>query len=571
MSNIITPLFKKYKTIILILLLLIVEAYFTLTLPQYTADIVNIGIKNRNLAFIFKSGGMMLTITVLATITSITVSFISSRFSSGYARDLRKMLFRKVFTFSNHEMNDISKSSLITITNKDITHIQIFIEEFLTVIVFAPIIGIVAIFKAYEIGTNLYIVILLAIITLFILLIPIIKRFIHPLTRLHIVFDKLNSNSIEVLTGIPVIKTFVRQKYEENKFQKINNELDDIILNINKYILLLAPLLTFMLSFMTIGIIFFGSGEVTNGHMLPGDLIAFIQYAIQIITAFMMFTLFFSSEREVFLSIKRANKILNTEIKIVDGEIETIDDDKLTLEFKNVSYKYPKSEKNTLTNINFKLEPGKTLAILGGIGSGKSTIINFIPRLLDPTSGEILLNGEDIRNFKLKTYRQRISLTPQKSHLFTGTIKSNINISSEKKDDDEIYQALEMANADFVDSLDETVLQDGSNYSSGQKQCISLARSLLNEYDFYLFDDCFTALDMNTKQKIKNNLGKIKDKSILIVSQEISTIKDADEILILDKGRIIDRGSHKSLMKTCDLYRDTYDSQSSVYGEMQNE
>lgn len=205
MSNIITPLFKKYKTIILILLLLIVEAYFTLTLPQYTADIVNIGIKNRDLAFIFKSGGMMLTITVLATITSITVSFISSRFSSGYARDLRKMLFRKVFTFSNHEMNDISKSSLITITNKDITHIQIFIEEFLTAIVFAPIIGIVAIFKAYEIGTNLYIVILLAIIT-FILLIPIIKRFIHPLTRLHIVFDKLNSNSIEVLTGIPVIK-----------------------------------------------------------------------------------------------------------------------------------------------------------------------------------------------------------------------------------------------------------------------------------------------------------------------------------------------------------------------------
>ena len=398
-----------------------------------------------------------------------------------------------------------------------------------------------------------------------ILLIPIFQRLIPYLGRLHEVFDKINSNANEVLTGIPVIKLFVRQDYEENKFRKINDEYRDVTLNINKYTLLFTPILMFMLSFMTIGILFFGSAEVALEHILPGNLMAFIQYAIQIITAFMMFTLFNSSSKEVILSINRVNNVLNTELKIVDGEIETIYDTELTLEFRNVSYRYPHSEKNTLTNISFKLEPGKTVAILGGTGSGKSTVIDFIPRLQDPTGGEILLNGENIRNFKLKNYRKRISLTPQKSRLFTGTIRTNININNEDKDDDEIYRALKMADVDFIDGLDDTVLQDGKNYSEGQKQRLSLARSLLNEYDFYLFDDCFSALDMNTERKIRNNIAGLKGKSILIVSQQISTIRDADEILVLDKGQIIGWGSHRSLLKSCDLYREVYDTQRSIY------
>ena len=564
MSNVLTPLVKKYKTIILILFLLTVEAYLTLTLPQYTAEIVDTGIRNMDLAFITRTGEIMLIITLLATVTSVTASLISTRFSAAYARDLRKMLFRKVFTFSNHELKDITKSTLITITNMDITQIQNFTEKLLTVIIYAPIIGIVGIVKAFEIGTNLYIVILLAVITLLILLIPIFKRLIPYLGRLHEVLDKINSNANEVLTGIPVIKLFVRREYEKNKFRKINDEYRDVTHNINKYSLLFTPLLTFMLSFMTIGILFFGSTEVALEHILPGNLMAFIQYAIQIITAFMMLTLFFTSVQEVLLSIKRVNKVLNTGSKIVDGEIESIDYTELTLEFRNVSFRYPHSEKNTLTDISFKLEPGKTMAILGGTGSGKSTVIDFIPRLQDPTGGEILLNGEDIRNFKLKNYRKRISLTPQKSRLFTGTIRSNVDINNEYNDD-EIYRALEVADVDFIDSLDDTVLQDGNNYSEGQKQRLSLARSLLNEYDFYLFDDCFSALDMNTERKIRDNLAGLKDKSILIVSQQISTIRDADEILVLDKGQIIGRGSHRSLLKSCDLYREVYDTQRSIY------
>lgn len=257
----------------------------------------------------------------------------------------------------------------------------------------------------------------------------------------------------------------------------------------------------------------------------------------------------------ILVSGRRISEVLNTEITIIDGELTDISSNP-TIEFKNVSYKYPGSEKETLKDINFSLKPGKITAIIGGTGSGKSTILNLIPRLQDPTSGEILIDGKNIKNYNLKSLREKISFTPQKAILFQGDVKSNMKIGKNDASDDEIENALKIAQVDFVENLSEEVTQGGSNFSGGQKQRLSIARAIINKHEFYLFDDCFSALDMNTERKIKSNLMKLKDSSILIVSQRISTIMDADEILVIDKGEIIDRGTHDQLLESCDIYKE---------------
>ena len=561
MNALISPIIKKYKTIILILLLLIVQAYFTLTLPEYTADIVNTGVANADMNYVYDIGIKMITMTVLATITAIIVSFFSSKFSSGYARDLRKMIFPKVLKFSNHELNEISKSSLITRTLIDVSHIQMFTEELLTVIIFAPIIGVGGIIKSFELGTDLSWIILLIFIIIIILMIPIFKKVMPYLGKLQEITDKINRNTREILIGMPVIKTFVMQDYEEKKFDKVNSEYNETNINAYRLLLLLTPLLTLHLSIMTVGIIYFGSFQIESGNLLIGDLLAFIQYATQILSAFLMVATFFTSMPDIIVSIKRVNEIFKTEVTIVDGEIDAIETDTPSIEFRNVNFKYPNSENNTLTNINFKLEPGKTVAIIGGIGCGKSSILNLIPRLQDPSSGEILLNGENIKNYKLSSLRENISLTPQKAHLFQGTVKSNMTIIDENASDDEINEALKKANVNFINGLDDEVVQGGVNFSGGQKQRLSIARSILKDCTFYLFDDCFSALDMNTEKIIKNNLKDLNNASILIVSQRISTIKDADEIIVLDDGKIIDSGTHNKLIESCDIYREIVNSQ----------
>ena len=561
MNALIPPILKKYKMLILILLLLILQAYFTLALPEYTADIVNVGVANTDMNYVYDTGIKMITMTVLATITAVLVSFFSSRFSSGYARDLRKMIFPKVLKFSNHELNNIPKSSLITRILMDVSQIQMFAEKLLTVIIFAPIIGVGGIIKCFELGTNLYWIILVIFIVIIILMIPILKKVIPYFGKIQGITDRINTNVSEIIIGMPVIKTFVRQDYEEKKFDKTNTELTEINIKAYKLILYLSPLLTLHLSIMTISIIYFGSFHIEAGNLLVGDLLAFIQYATQIVTAFLMIAAFFTEIPDVIVSISRVNEIFETEVSIVDGEIDTINTEKPSIEFKNVDFKYPTSEKNTLTNINFKLEPGKTLAIIGGIGCGKSTILNLIPRLQDPTAGEILLNGENIKNYKLATLRESISLTPQKAQLFEGTIKSNMTLIDENASNDKINEALKKANVNFINGLDDEVAQGGANFSGGQKQRLSIARSILKECNFYLFDDCFSALDMNTEGIIKDNLKDLNDAAILIVSQRISTIKDADEIIVLNNGEIIDSGTHDELIEGCDIYREIVDSQ----------
>lgn len=555
MKQLLKPMKNKIPQIGLIFIFLLIQVYCDLTLPQYTADIVNIGIQNTNFQFIVDTGVMMLVMVAISALATIGVSYFSSRVASGYAKDLRKIIYNKVLRFSNHELNEISRSSLITRSTNDVNQLQSVLGMIFMTLIFAPLLGVGSIIKVFELQTNLSWIILVNFIAVILLLVIVIVKVLPYFRITQEIIDRINKISREILMGIPVIKAFVRQDFEEKKFQKVNQEFYDVNIYVFKTLLIMIPLMTLIMNMMVVLILYFGAYDAISGGILTGDIIAFIQYATQIVTSFLMIGAFMIILPRILVSGRRVAEVLNTEITITDGELTEISPNS-SIEFKSVSYQYPGSEKETLKDISFSLKPGKTTAIIGGTGSGKSTILNLIPRLQDPSSGEILIDGKNIKNFKLKSLRDRISFTPQKAILFQGDIRSNMKIGKSDATDDEIRNALELAQVDFVENLAEEVTQGGSNFSGGQKQRLSIARAIIGSHEFYLFDDCFSALDMNTERKIKNNLKELKDSSILIVSQRISTIMDADEILVIDNGEIIDRGSHKKLVESCEIYRE---------------
>ena len=555
MMKLLQPMKNKIHLVLCIFIFLIIQVYCDLTLPQYTANIVNIGIQNTDFDYIINAGISMMIMVAVSAFATVGVSFFSSRVSSSYAKDLRKIIYKKVLKFSNHELNDISRSSLITRTTNDVNQIQNVLGMIFTTLIFAPILGIGSIIKVLELETNLswiiivnFIIIILVLAVVLILVIPYFKI-------IQEIIDKMNKTTREILLGIPVIKAFVRQDFEKDKFQKVNEDFYNVNMHLFKILSMIIPFIILILNLMIVLILYFGAYDAIASGILTGDIIAFIQYSTQIVTSFLMIGAFFIILPRIVVSGRRIDEVLNTEISITDGELTEISDNPV-IEFRNIYYKYPGSEKDTLRDINFKLEPGKTTAIIGGTGSGKSTILNMIPRLQDPTSGEILINGENIKNFNLKSLRSRISFTPQKAILYQGDIRSNMKIGKPDADDEDIEKALEIAQANFIEDLSEEVTQGGSNFSGGQKQRLSIARGIIDYHDFYLFDDCFSALDMNTERKIKNNLKSLEDSSILIVSQRISTIMDADEILVIDNGEIIDSGTHEELIESCNVYRD---------------
>ena len=555
MKQLLKPMKNKIPQIGFIFIFLLIQVYCDLTLPQYTADIVNIGIQNTNFQFIVDTGVMMLVMVAISALATIGVSYFSSRVASGYAKDLRKIIYNKVLRFSNHELNEISRSSLITRSTNDVNQLQSVLGMIFMTLIFAPLLGVGSIIKVFELQTNLSWIILVNFIAVILLLVIVIVKVLPYFRITQEIIDRINKISREILMGIPVIKAFVRQDFEEKKFQKVNQEFYDVNIYVFKTLLIMIPLMTLIMNLMVVLILYFGAYDAISGGILTGDIIAFIQYATQIVTSFLMIGAFMIILPRILVSGRRVAEVLNTEITITDGELTEISPNS-SIEFKSVSYQYPGSEKETLKDISFSLKPGKTTAIIGGTGSGKSTILNLIPRLQDPSSGEILIDSKNIKNFKLKSLRDRISFTPQKAILFQGDIRSNMKIGKSDATDEEIRSALKLAQVDFVENLAEEVTQGGSNFSGGQKQRLSIARAIIGRHEFYLFDDCFSALDMNTERKIKNNLKELKDSSILIVSQRISTIMDADEILVIDNGEIIDRGSHKKLVESCEIYRE---------------
>ena len=530
-------------------------------LPSYTANIVDIGIQNADINYIMCVGFLMLIMVAISVFATIGISYFSSRVSSGYAKDLRKVVYSNVLKFSNYELNKISRSSLITRSTNDINQLQNVLSMMLMMLFFAPILGVGSIIKAFEIGGNLSWIILLTFIVVLVLLILITIRVLPYFKLTQEIIDKMNKTAREILIGIPVIKAFVRQDYEKKKFAKVNKDFLDVNLYVFRTVFLLMPTMTLFLNLMIVLILYFGAYDAIAGNILTGDIIAFIQYSTQVVFSFIMLGGIMIILPRFLVSARRVAEVLNMELSITDGEMTSITDNPV-IEFKNVSYSYPGSERETLKDISFKLLPGKTTAIIGGTGSGKSTILNLIPRLQDVTDGEILIDNENIKSFNLKTLRDKISFTPQEAILFHGTVKSNMQIGKSNASDEEIENALKLAQVDFVEDINDEVSQGGSNFSGGQKQRLSIARAIIGSHNFYLFDDCFSALDMNTEAIIKDNLDRMaENSSILFVSQRISTIKDADEIIVLDNGKIIDKGSHKDLINRCDVYSEIASSQ----------
>ena len=560
-GKLLKPLKKSIIPLFLIILFLLIDVYCNLTLPSYTADIVDIGIQNTDFNYIISVGTMMMVMVLIGVFATIGLSYFSSKVSAAYGRDLRKISYEKILKFSNFELNKISRASLITRNTNDVYQIQIFLGLFFTTILFSPILGIGSIIKAMELGTNLLWIIAVTFAAIIIPFLIIFLKIVPFFSIMQELTDKINQTSREILIGMPVIKAFVRQDYEEERFEETNEDYKTVNLKVFRILLTLLPAMTLLLNLMIVLILYFGAYDAIRGEILTGTIIAFIQYATQIVMAFLMMGGFLVMTPRILVSGRRVAEVINTEISISDGPIDKIDENP-TIEFKNVTYIYPGSEQEILKNINFKLEKGKTTAIIGGTGSGKSTILNLIPRLQDVSDGEILVNEKNIKDYKLSTLRDRISYAPQKAILFEGTIRSNMQIGKEDASDEEIEKALKMAEVDFIESLDDEVSQGASNFSGGQKQRLQLARSIISERDFYLFDDCFSALDMNTEAKVKENLKSLKENSsMLIISQRISTIMDADEIILLDEGEIIDKGSHDYLNENCDIYREIVSSQ----------
>ncbi|WP_292473128.1 ABC transporter ATP-binding protein [Methanosphaera sp.] len=562
MKNILKIMKDKVPLLVLMMLFLIIEVYCDLTLPSYTADIVNNGIQNTDFNLISSIGLNMMLMVTISVFATVIVSYISSKVSSSYARDLREKIFEKILNFSNHELNQFSKASLITRSTNDINQIQHVIGIMFRTLLFAPILAIGSIIRVFEIGSNLSWIIFVAFISVAILLVSVISTVLPYFKKTQEIVDQINRVSREILLGIPVIKAFVRQEYEKERFDFYNREYVRVNLKVYRTMFILIPSMNLIMNLMIVLILYFGSFDVLNGTLLTGDIIAFTQYSTQMVASFIMIGGFVIMLPRLFVSINRIEEVLSTEISITDG---TVKDESLkdVIEFKNVSFTYPGAERKTLNNINFKLEPGKTTAIIGGTGSGKSTILNLIPRLQDVTSGEILLNNINIKEFNLKNLRNKISLAPQQAVLFSGTVRSNLRKGKNEANDTEMFEAIKNAQADeFIKDLESEVSQGGSNFSGGQKQRLSIARTIIGKHSFYLFDDCFSALDVSTEKKIREKLKEITEgSSVLLVSQRISTIKFADEIIVLDDGKIIDKGTHNELKERCSLYKEILSSQ----------
>ena len=559
---------NKIHLIIMMMIFLIIEVYCDLTLPAYTADIVNIGIRNTDFNVITSTGinmMMMLTISVIAT---IIVSYLSSIISSSYARDLREKIFEKILSFSNHELNDFSKASLITRSTNDINQIQHVLGIMFRTLLFAPILAVGSILRVFSLASNLSWIILVAFISVASLLLIVITNVTPYFKKSQEIVDQINRVSREILLGIPVIKAFVRQDYENERFDVYNTQYLDVNLRVFRRIFILIPSMNLILNLMIVIILYFGSFEALNGTLLTGDIIAFVQYSTQMIASFIMIGGFIVMLPRFLVSANRVEEVLREEVSITTGkDISNQTND--VIEFKNVSYTYPNAQKQTLSDINFRLLPGRITAIIGGTGSGKSTILNLIPRLQDVSGGEILLNDVNIKKWDLTELRKRIALTPQSAILFSGTVRSNLQVGNADASDEDMLRAIELSSADdFIDSLDMTVAQQASNFSGGQKQRLSIARSIVDNHSFYLFDDCFSALDVKTEKKIYDNLRNItRDSSVLIVSQRISSIIDADEIIVLNDGRIVDKGTHNQLKNRCEIYQEIIASQLDNIGD----
>ena len=523
---------------------------------------VGVNVKKMQIGYIVSVGIKMLIVALIAMIITIITSFLASRVGAIFAKRLRKDVVENVVNFSTSEYKEFSVASLITRSTNDIQQVQMVLILLLRMVIYAPILGIGALTKvsgspiAWIIGVGVG-AILLVVVTLFTIALPRFKKLQTLVDRVNLVFR-------ETLTGLPVIRAFANEKHEEKRFDKANVDLTKMNLFVSRLMSVMMPTMMFIMNGISILIIWVGASKVDIGVLQVGDLLAFITYSMQIIISFLMLSMISIMLPRSWVSVKRIAEVLDTEssIKQSSNPKEFDKAKKGLVEFKDVYFRYPDANEDVLQNISFKAKTGTTTAFIGSTGSGKSTLINLIPRLFDVTAGKILIDGIDIKDAKLSELRDKIGFVPQKGILFSGTIESNIKFSDENITNKEMKKAASIAQAmDFIEEKDDKfnslISQGGTNVSGGQKQRLSIARAIAKNPEIYVFDDSFSALDFKTDAALRKALEKeTKDTTIFIVAQRISTILNADQIIVLDKGQIVGMGTHQELLNSCDVYRE---------------
>lgn len=561
---------KPYTlAIIATLVFVLLQVLGDLYLPTLMADVVNNGVLRGDTAYIWTIGGVMLVVSIIATVFSILASYFASRVSAKFGFVLRQSIFEHIEKFSLFEFDKLGTSSLINRTTNDVTQVQNLVMMILRMLVMAPLMCIGGIIMAVNQNKGLSSIFLIVIPVLIVAITLIMSKAIPYFKQLQVKLDKINLVLRENLIGIRVIRAFTRTGYEQKRFDEANKSLMDTAVKINQIMALSWPLMMLIMNLSTVAIVWFGSQRIDVGNMNVGDLMAFIQYGMQIMFSLLMMSMMLVMVPRAQASAQRISEVLDTVPSIVDkeGEKTVANNREAELSFNQVNFAYPGAETSAVENISFKSKSGQITAIIGGTGSGKSTIVNLIERFYDTTSGTITFNQEPIHNLELKSYRQLLAIVPQKAMLFSGTIADNIKVGKLDATEDDVLQAARIAQASsFIEQLDGgyayEVSQGGTNLSGGQKQRLAIARAIVRRPKLYVFDDSFSALDYKTDAKLRAALKQeITDAVVIIVAQRVSTVIDADQIIVLNEGQVAGIGTHEELLQTCSVYVEIVNSQ----------
>ncbi len=580
---------KPYTVPVVVALVLVLsQSLSELYLPSLMANIVDVGIRAGDTRYILMTGGRMLFLAMLSMACAIGAGYLAARVSAGFGKDLREKVFSHVETFSLREFGQFGTASLITRTTNDVTQIQMVVLMTLRMVVSTPVMAIGGVVMAVSMDARLSLTLVWVLPVLTVLMTAAILKGMPLFKAMQEKIDKLNLVLREGLTGIRVIRAFNRTEHEAERFDVANWDLTDTILRVNRIMAAMMPLIMLTVNFTIIALIWIGSHRIEAGSLEVGGLMAFVQYAMRILFSLLNISFMFIMYPRAVASADRINAVLDVVPEIADpvthiqgdtdpdasaseGHLPRSHDPKGSVEFRDVTFSYPGAEQPVLRNISFHARPGEVTAVIGGTGSGKSTLVNLIPRFYDVDSGAVLVDGVDVREMTQKDLRARIGLVPQRAVLFSGTIADNVRYGKEDATQEEMAHAAEVSQAlDFISDKPEEfqspVAQGGTNFSGGQKQRLSIARAIVRKPSIYIFDDSFSALDFRTDAKLRAALGpEVKDATVFIVAQRVSTIMDANQIVVLDAGRVAGNGTHRELLKTCEVYREI------VYSQMSEE
>ncbi len=569
MTRLLSRYLKPYwKQVTFIVSLLLVQAIANLYLPDLNADIINNGVSKGDINYIMSTGGLMLAVTLVLGVLAVVTVYWSARTSMAFGRDVRGGIFRAVQSFSQQEVNIFGAPSLITRNTNDVQQVQMVLFFLLNMIISAPITAVGGIIMALRMDVPLSGVFVVILPVMGIVIGLLVVRALPLFKAMQVKIDRVNKVMREKLSGVRVIRAFVRIKYEEKRFDEANLDLTATATKVNQIMALMMPSLLLIMNLSTVAILWFGAMRIDGGGMQIGNLQAFLTYSMQILFSVMMATIMFVMIPRAAVSADRINQVLETVPSVNDPETPvSTGEAKGCLEFRNVEFRYPNAQDPVLCGVSFEARPGEVTAVIGSTGSGKSTLINLIPRLYDTTCGSITVDGVDIRDLDRDDLWKRIGFIPQKAFLFSGTVASNLRYGAQDATDDELWHALEVAQAkqfvsEMPEGLDAPITQGGTNVSGGQRQRLAIARALVKMPEVYVFDDSFSALDFKTDSMLRAALRKeITHATTIIVAQRVSTIMHADRIIVLDGGRIVGIGTHAELMKTCPTYGEIVYSQ----------